>query len=191
MSSVSQASPASPAVNTLGAFALTAALEPALHAAGEPAASTAAGAAAGAADSSGGARVIFVSSGGQVCPLVCNGSDGFEDNVSRCGQLTGAPAHCFSSSLPAAACPGRLICCSTPSLLRWRTWRQSGGRSLMARGSMPATSGGRYVLARQALVSLCMHGRRSMTSSDQFSKAGFLALALHALWHGPGEACAR
>lgn len=61
------------AVNTLGAFALTAALEPALHAAGQPAAGTeaaAAGAAAGAAGSSGGpagARVIFVSSGGQVC----------------------------------------------------------------------------------------------------------------------------
>ncbi|KAI7842490.1 hypothetical protein COHA_003844 [Chlorella ohadii] len=59
------------AVNTLGAFALTAALEPALHAAGQPAAGTeaaAAGAAAGAAGSSGGpagARVIFVSSGGQ------------------------------------------------------------------------------------------------------------------------------
>ena len=62
------------AVNTLGAFALTLALEPALHAAGggsgaSGAAAAAAPAAAAGAEQGGGgggARVVFVSSGGQV-----------------------------------------------------------------------------------------------------------------------------
>lgn len=65
------------AVNTLSAFALTAALEPALHASGGAAASgtaaraeeTAAAGAEGteaAAGGGGGARVVFVSSGGMV-----------------------------------------------------------------------------------------------------------------------------